>query len=146
MIPLITWHMYDKATGLFTGRTFSAADAEMLDLNVGKDEGAMAGVLDWRSQRVQEGALVDYQPPRPDLHHHWDPKLRRWVIDQILLQNRQREAEILTLLKGLDERMQRPVAELQANPKDTEAIEIHSKLLAEKAKLRAELRALRETM
>lgn len=57
---------YSLADGVLTGDTYSGPAVEA---NTPPGHGAIAGVTDWRAQRVdlQTGALVPYTPPPPPL-------------------------------------------------------------------------------
>lgn len=144
-----TCHFFYKLDdGVFDGRTFSSSDHEALKLNTPQGYGSRSDVSDWQSQRVDvaTGKLVDWQPPRPDADHFWDPKTRRWLINPIVSERRLRESQLLTEIKSIDERLIRPMLEIQANPEDVDSIQIRDTLRSQKDKLRAELRSLRESM
>lgn len=88
-----TWHVYELSTGLFLGRSLSYSASSYAGADPGKGEttleqfvtgqlepglGAIEGVTDWLSQRVEGGAVVDYQPPAPSAEHEWNAAARRW--------------------------------------------------------------------
>lgn len=71
-----TWSFYDPATGRFTGRTFTGPPSA-LAVNA-RGLAAIAGEYDRESQRVENGIVVDYQPPAPSPEHEWDSVSKRW--------------------------------------------------------------------
>lgn len=79
-----TWHIYRLSDGVFTGQAYTGAEAD-LEANTPAGCGAIVGVSDWLSQRVDTptGALVDYQPPAPadDAMRTWSwaAAAKRWV-------------------------------------------------------------------
>lgn len=80
-----TWHFYRLSDGIFTGRALTAPSLAALQANTPEGCGALLGVSDWQSQRVDlaTGLLVDWQPPAPaddELRTwRWDDSARRWV-------------------------------------------------------------------
>lgn len=146
-----TWYFFRREDGHFDGRSLSATSADALSLNTPEGFGAMEGVTDWQSQRVDisTGALMDYQPPPPDADHVWieddehGQRVRRWVLSQSAAERRRREAEIRAELATLDARMIRPLAERDDEGEEAdEARAIIDALKKQKASLRAELRGL----
>ena len=73
------WSFFDPATGHFTGQTY-AGDDEGLDLNLPSGLDALPGVFDHLAQRIEDGAVVEYQPPQPSAEHEWNPATRRWQL------------------------------------------------------------------
>jgi len=142
-----SWHFYEASSGQFMDRAFSGP-AHGLRANTPAGHVAWFGDVDFLSQKmdVETGKLVDYQPPRPSEKHYWHTARKRWLLDPIIEANRAREVEILQAIKGIDERVIRPMLELQLNPDDADAQKIRTKLMEEKSKLRAELRAVRENL
>lgn len=139
-----TYTIFDKKSGAIVGLRQSNKSIDSIPLLDG--QGILEGVSDALSQRVEEGYLVDYQPPRPDDNHYWDTQEKRWFVNPIFAAKRARETEILQMIKGIDERLIRPLVEIQVNPDDAVAIKIRDTLVAEKNTLRSELAALRETL
>lgn len=139
-----TGYIYDLSTGLLTGTSFTSSDEGEFERQITEGHGMVFDVVDCQSQRVDlaTGKLVDYQPARPSDDHYWEPRSKRWRLNPIVDQARQRRGEIIQRIKELDERLIRPMAELFENPDDTAAREIYSKLKAEKDTLRAELQGL----
>jgi hypothetical protein len=76
---MISIHFYDEATGLIRSIPLRASEVsdEFLAANTPPGCKPILGVKDALYQRVVNGGLVDYQPPRPDADHEW--KGRRWV-------------------------------------------------------------------
>lgn len=145
----LTRYIFETSTGKILHRYEGPADQLDANLPSGCDHLDAQLVSDPLSQRVEvtsgQAQVVDWQPPRPDEFHFWDTKSRRWLLNPIIAERRQREIDILAAIKGIDERIIRPLVELQIDPNDKEAQQIRDKLSAEKIKLRDELRALRET-
>lgn len=141
------WRFYDASSGRFMDRTFSGPE-HGVRANTPAGHVAWFGDVDHLSQMmdVATGKLNDYQPPRPSDKHHWHPVKKRWLLDPIVEANRAREVQILQAIKGIDERAIRPMLELQLDADDIEAQQIRDKLIEEKNKLRAELRAVRENV
>lgn len=77
-------HVYDLTTGLLTGLTLFGTP-EFIGANVPPGHGAISGVSDWQSQRVdvETGELIDYRPPEPPTDAmrtwRWDEDARRWL-------------------------------------------------------------------
>jgi len=118
-----TWHFFRNDSGLFDGRSFSATDAVALSLNVPEGFGAIEGVTDWQSQRVNvtTAEIVDYQPPSPGATHKWDSSNKRWIVRPEIIERDRREAEIIAGLKELDAKLVRPLGELALPPLDERA-------------------------
>ena len=79
------WHFYDLATGLFSGRSFSASDEAWLKDNLPDGHGVYeAARIDHLSQRVNliSGEVVDYQPPQPSHDHEWNESAKRWQLSK----------------------------------------------------------------
>ncbi len=82
-----TWHLYRLDDGLLTGQSLMVEDddAALLQANTPAGCGAIAGVIDWQSQRVDTdtGQLVDWQPAAPAsselVSWEWDAAVRRWL-------------------------------------------------------------------
>lgn len=150
-----TYHLYDLSTGLFDGRRFSTSDAAAVAAN-SHGMGTIEGVTDPESQRVdiETGALVDYQPPRPDEHHEWiernehGQRIRRWVLKSAIAERRNRVAAIHAQLAALDARLVRALGELAdeayLEPKNIAFSKV-ADINKQKGTLRAELRALEST-
>lgn len=146
MLPTYHWHVYKLDTGEFTGRSFGGPSLESVRGNIGPGEGAIEGVTDWRTQRVEGGQLIEHRPPQPSIHHQWNARERAWWLTPEHAARLQRQFEILARLSELDAKMQRSRDELQVNPEDATALQYHSTFNAEKDSLRTELRGLREMM
>lgn len=103
-----TWHFYDLASGVFSGQAFSGP-WDSLEANLPPGHGAMANVVDWRSQRVDVSSLtvVDWQPPAPPADSmrswDWEPSIRRWVaVDTVAAVSARVRAERDRLLAATD--------------------------------------------
>ena len=74
--------IYDKATGLFTGRTVGGVgfSDELLDAHLGDGEGWVDGKHDHLSRKVDvaTGQIVDHRPPQPSTEHEWNGDAKRW--------------------------------------------------------------------
>lgn len=105
-------HLFDLATGLFTGRAMEASeDTRTVNCPVGF--GWIAGVVDWQSQRVEGGKLVDYIPPQPDADHEWSPTRKRWVLRAEVAQQRARAAAAMAEIELLERASLRPLREVR---------------------------------
>lgn len=76
------WSFYDKATGVFSGRTFGAPNDDLLEAHTPTGQVALEGSYDHLAQRVDipSGKVIDYQPPSPSTEHVWDDAHKRWVL------------------------------------------------------------------
>lgn len=85
-----TYHVYRVDTGEFIGRSLTCFESD-LALNLAEGEGAVDGVSDWLSERVdlvtddygvQQPIVRDWQPPAPPADElrtwSWDASERRW--------------------------------------------------------------------
>jgi hypothetical protein len=81
------FHLYDAATGLFSGQSFHSNDEEpgraaaFAKANTPAGHAVYEGtVADHQSQRVhlETGELVDHQPPQPSADHAWCGDSKRW--------------------------------------------------------------------
>lgn len=84
-----TWHFFDRATGLFTGASFTGTYAEAVAQMAHKENavGLHCGEVDYLSQRkcLETGAVLDHRPDPPwdgtDLTLYqwaWDDGPKRW--------------------------------------------------------------------
>jgi hypothetical protein len=137
-----SYTVFEVASGAIVGIRVSSRAIDEIALREGQD--LIEGAFDALSYRIDPSTrqAVDYQPPRPDESHFWDGISRRWLVDPLVSQARARETQILQSIKGIDERLIRPMVELTINPSDAEALKIRDMLVQEKAKLRAELQGL----
>lgn len=110
-----TWHFYRLADGFLTGRSMTGPAADVA-ANAPADEGVVAGVTDWRSERVrlvtddqgnQVPTLVDWQPPAPPddamQTWSWDAAAKRWISAPTLAARAlEAKAERMTRLERCD--------------------------------------------
>jgi hypothetical protein len=119
-----TWHFYDSATGLFTGRNVSySADIPGIDEFVASKVPAgqvaiVASALDWESSRVDllTGEVVAYQPPAPDDDHEWNAQRLRWVLKPAALDRLRAEAEAASTVQEEEAGAVRAMRELLLSP------------------------------
>ena len=77
------WSFYDPATGVFTGGRFRGPQ-RALAANTPEGLAAFPGVVDHSRQRLDaSGALVQYQPPKPEetelLTWSWHEESQQWL-------------------------------------------------------------------
>jgi hypothetical protein len=75
-----TYSFYHKDTGAFNGVKFSSTDPNDVELNVPADHIAIEGHHDHLSKRVENGEVVDFQPPQPSPDHEWNGETKRWQL------------------------------------------------------------------
>lgn len=78
-----TFHVYNKVTGLFTGKTMRMQDAPDLEKTIAgslqdAEDALYEGDTDPASYRIVNGRPVAWQPPAPSEHHVWNHHIRRW--------------------------------------------------------------------
>lgn len=109
-----TWHLYDQATGIFTGRTFSAPDEESLRHNVPEGHGAHeAKNIDHLSQRLDltNREIVSYQPPAPSADHEWDGVSKRWKLNAAVAAREAERASAAAQIRDLESKALRALIE-----------------------------------
>lgn len=132
------WSFCDASTGLFSSIRYSGPSVEE---NTPAGMIAIEGDFDPLSQRVELTTLqvVDWQPPKPDDDHEWQPSIRRWVLTRGASERAARRAVALARIAALETAQARPVRELQIDPLNTRARERLLEIEAEIAALRADL-------
>lgn len=107
-----TWHLYDKHTGLFTGRAFQGLE-NALKGNVPEGFGARSDVDDWQSQKVDfaSGEIIDHQPQAPDSFHEWNAETKRWQLTAEREQQIAEDAAARRQLEELDRKAVRAIIE-----------------------------------
>jgi len=134
----ITWSFFYLQTGLLTGRTYSAPDLETIEANTPLGCGAVTGAHDHKRFRVdlENGAIVEYQPPSPGFGYEWDGETRAWVRTAAALKGEAARGRI----KYLEGRQARAVRELAINPANAIAREtltsIDSEIEGERQKMK----------
>lgn len=123
------WSFYNKATGIFTGRRYSAPDDSQLEANTLGNEAPLEGDHDPQRVRVDlaSGEPIEYRPPAPSPDHIWFEPGRAWVLSPAALQARTARAKI----EHLEGRQARAVRELALNPDNKTAREVLTTLEAE---------------
>lgn len=103
--------VYRKDSGLFTGRTLLASSDKILALNLAEGEGAIEGVFDHLSQRVDtaSGKVVDYQSPQPSTDHEWDAGTKRWKLTAAATAKQQAHDQALVKIQQLEAAQPRAV-------------------------------------
>lgn len=114
-----TWHFYDLATGIFTGRSFGPTEDGCVNGSCFPGEGAKCDVAGWESQRVdvETDQVVDYQPPAPDADHEWihddaqGNRVRRWVLKPDAVERRNRRSMAIARIAELERKQERAMRE-----------------------------------
>jgi hypothetical protein len=134
-----TWSFYDAATGIFSGRRFRCAHADRLAENTPPGHRALEGAFDADTVRVnlETGAVEAFRPKRPSDLHRWDGQ--QWALPASA-----RRQQLRDQLAALDQRSARPVAELAADPQNSEALRVLQSILLEKQSLREQLSQLKD--
>jgi hypothetical protein len=131
-----TWSFFHPETGLFSGRVLRASDRAIAE-NTPDGLIAIEGEYDYLCQRVENGQVVDYQPPQPDADHEWNGQ--RWVLKREVEERNLRRYESLHQIRLLEERQLRPLRELSVNPDNSEARQRLTQIEKEIAELRADV-------
>jgi hypothetical protein len=79
-------HLYDAATGLFTGVSLHTnvtgpkALTAFIAENTPAGQSAYVGYVDPLAQKIDvaTGQLIDYRPPKPTPAHEWNATTKRW--------------------------------------------------------------------
>ncbi len=79
-------HVYDSASGLFTGVSLHTNVTSPEDLaafiaeNTPSGQGAYVGYVDPLAQKidVETGLLIEFRPPAPSPKHEWNATTKRW--------------------------------------------------------------------
>lgn len=116
------WALYRLSDGVFVG-SFACTVAEAIDANIPAGCAAVEGNYDHLSQRVdlETGAVVDYQPTRPDEDHDWDADTRRWRKRVAVGQWEETCKQARVRIDELERRQARPIRELARRPNDSDA-------------------------
>jgi hypothetical protein len=108
-------HIYDLASGLFTGQAHHthAKDPEALagfiEASTPSGHGAYIGkYVDYLSKKVDvhTGLLTEYQPPPPSRRHVWNEEVKRWQV-----KNRKQRQITLARIAQLETSTHRAVRE-----------------------------------
>jgi hypothetical protein len=126
-----TWHFYRLSDGTFDGRSYTTSDYSSLAQNIPSGFGAYEGVKDWRTQRVRDGRLIDYIPPKPTDDHEWDVAAKRWVLKRAIQERTARQAKAREQIEALERKMARPLSELLSPTSDDATKAIAQQKLAE---------------
>jgi hypothetical protein len=99
-----TWHFYDPATGLFTGHRLAATSDSIVEKSTPSGQAAFQfdGQLDWRSTKIVDGKLVDYQPPAPSADHEWNAETKRWQLIAAASERQARRANAHSRIASLE--------------------------------------------
>jgi hypothetical protein len=159
-----TYHQYDPATGLFTGRSYSPlehaqrntpAGLSLYRAGPGEEIDALSQCIAWAPDdfgALSVPVLTDYQPPAPADDEWrswaWSSEARRWLSTPTLAAlKRDAGAPILASLQTLDSQSARPLAEIvqatalgEAAP--AESLQRLREITAEKEDLRRRLAAI----
>jgi hypothetical protein len=106
-----SWSFYDPATGLLTSRKFSGPE-NMLALNTPTGHAAVEGHYDHLSKRVQDGKVVEYQPPQPSGDHEWNKDSLRWELSAGARTRRNAHITAMAQIAILEEASLRPLREI----------------------------------
>lgn len=110
-----TYSFYDPASGTFSGATFAGAE-RLLERNTPVGMVAIEGRFDHMSQRVENGQVVDYQPPRPDEEHEWgldERGRRRWVKTADVLARERKQIAARQAIAEIEAKQVRSLVELR---------------------------------
>jgi hypothetical protein len=112
-----TWSVFDPKDGQFTGHIISGP-ASALTENLPPTMQAIEGRFDRLSQRVdiESGAVVEYQPPQPDVDHEWNAQTKRWEKRPDVVQREIRRTVALAKIAELELNQQRPMREDRLRP------------------------------
>jgi len=122
-----TLHLYDVATGIFSGQSFSTNDIagfeEGLRLNTPPGHATIEGDIDHLSQAVdlKTGEIIDYRPPAPDSDHEWNSTTRRWQLKPEVQELQQKRAAALAEISALEAQQPRAIRELLLDPDNVDA-------------------------
>lgn len=114
-------HLYDTATGLFTGVTLRGP-AHLIAVNTPSGTAVFtADAIDHLAQKIdlQTGQVVDYQPPAPsdDVNNTWawDAPTKRWMSAPTLAALKTvRIAEVQAAIEAQEQLQDRPQRELMS--------------------------------
>jgi hypothetical protein len=135
-------HVYDKATGLFTGNAVHTDNRQvdiqkLIEANFGEGFAGAPNVADPLAQRVDvsTGQVVDFQPPSPGSDHEWNPSLKRWVLTAAANKARD-DARVREMrMATLNQEQHTLIREVLLNPTNAVAREALTNLHAELATL-----------
>jgi hypothetical protein len=92
------YSFYDPATGIFSGVSIGCTP-ERLPYLLPAGAAAWEGKVDPLSQRVQDGNLVDYVPPKPSDSEletwSWDAASKRWLAVATLAQVKSEQCAVI---------------------------------------------------
>jgi hypothetical protein len=144
------YHLYSLETGLFNGRSFAGPESEeFVRLNTPDGYGAMEGVADDLSQRVDlgTGMLVEYIPPSPEptVDYEWSAENKRWLKTADATMRDARRTAALKRIAELELQKLRPLGELQlaqarAEAPNPETVERLDRIEQQIAALREDLK------
>lgn len=108
-----TWHFYDKATGMFTGRTFSAPDDSNLSHNTPEGHGAHCAKehIDHLCHRLDlvSGEIIPHQLIQPSPDHTLEDG--KWVVDHKRIARRRERETRLARIAALEKKLPRALLE-----------------------------------
>ncbi len=107
--------IYDKATGLLTGRTASGTELtdELADKHLRDGEPYVDGLHDHLSKRVnlKTAEVEDHQPPQPSADHEWNADMRGWRLRADVAEREARRRAALAEIARLEASQHRPLRE-----------------------------------
>lgn len=126
------WSVYRLDTGELTGERISGT-RQFAEANLPPGCGLLAGLADHRTQCVVDGVAQTHRPEPPTALHEWIDGA--WQLPQAIVARRLQHR-----LEALDAKAMRSVAELVADPHDTTARSVLDGILAEKGRIRNQLK------
>lgn len=108
-----TFHFYDPATGLFSGRSYSGPEDGLID-NTPVGLSSIEGDVDHASQRVNlaTGEIEDYQPPSPGADFAWEAQSKRWALTDRAARAAHKRAKAKASIEALEKSQGRALREL----------------------------------
>lgn len=99
-----TYSLYDRVTGLFTGKQMRCDDSAMRATQLPEGILAFEGAFDHLSQRVDvaTGQVVLYQPPAPSEQHEWNAHTHRWQLGHASGDVQQRQSQVMARIHSLE--------------------------------------------
>lgn len=131
-----TWSFYDPNTGAFVDGSIGCSQRNIA-LNTPPGLVAIEGRFDHLSQRIDNGKVVDYQPPQPSPDHEWRERVvngrPRWVKKADVLAREAKDRVAREALRELDARSLRLLRERSTDPQiaaiEAEAAEIRKDVI-----------------
>jgi len=131
-----SWSFFRPETGEILDQGYSGP-ADALAINTPEGCQPIEGKYDCRSQRIENGVAVDWQPPQPSDDHEW--RHRRWVLKPEVVERRLARERAQQQINDWEGKQERAVRELLLNPDDAFARSRLQQINDQIALLRTEL-------